>query len=207
LTASTLAKAGVYIVSTDEKTGIQALERMYPNRPMIAGHVELREFEYIRHGTLALIASFGVATGRIVAASVGPTRTEQDFADHIEAVIATDVKASWVFIVDQLNTHKSETLVRLVAKHCGLKQELGLKGKSGILASMPSRAAFLSCASHRIRFVYTWMAHLVVEPDRALVFDPGAQAAAPGQFSIHRGAKGPHRGLHRVFQRDDGAGV
>lgn len=155
LTARQLAEAGVYIVSTDEKTGMQALERKHPTKPMIKGHPELREFEYIRHGTLALIASFGVATGRIVAASLGPTRTEADFADHIEAVIATDAKASWVFIVDQLNTHKSEALVRLVAKHCGLKQDLGIKGKSSILASMASRAAFLSALSHRIRFVYT----------------------------------------------------
>ena len=155
LTALELAKAGVYVVSTDEKTGMQALERLHETRPMIAGDTEKREFEYIRHGTLALIASFAVATGRIVIASVGPTRTEEDFADHIEAVIATDSKAGWVFIVDQLNIHKSETLVHLVAQHCGIKQELGIKGKAGILQSMPTRAAFLSDSSHRIRFVYT----------------------------------------------------
>ena len=155
LTALELAKAGVYIVSTDEKTGMQALERLHETRPMIAGHTEKREFEYIRHGTLALIASFAVATGRIVIASVGPTRTEEDFADHIEAVIATDSKAGWVFILDQLNIHKSETLVHLVAQHCGIKQELGIKGKAGIVQSMPTRATFLSDESHRIRFVYT----------------------------------------------------
>ncbi len=141
LTAQQLAQAGVYIVSSDEKTGIQALERKHPSRPMIAGKVELREFEYIRHGTLALIASFAVATGLIITASVGPTRKEEDFADHIEAVIASEPKAGWIFIVDQLNTHKSETLVRLVAKHCGIKQALGIKGKSGILQSMPSAGA------------------------------------------------------------------
>ena len=155
LMAQQLAQAGVYIVSSDEKTGMQALERKHPSRPMIAGKVELREFEYIRHGTLALIASFAVATGRIITASVGPTRKEEDFADHIEAVIASEEKAGWIFIVDQLNTHKSETLVRLVAQHCGLETGLGEKGKSGILQSMPSRAAFLSDESHRIRFVYT----------------------------------------------------
>ena len=145
----------MHLVSTDEKTGIQATERKHETRPMIEGKVELREFEYIRHGTQALIASFSVATGKIIASSVGPTRREDDFARHIETVLASDPKAGWIFIVDQLNTHKSESLVRLVAHHCGLKTELGVKGKSGILQSMPTRAAFLSDERHRIRFVYT----------------------------------------------------
>jgi len=150
-----LAKAGVHLVSSDEKTGIQATERKHPTKPMKPGHVALREFEYIRHGTQALIASFEVATGQIIASSVGPRRTEEDFADHIEAVIETAPDAGWIFIVDQLNTHKSETLVKMVTRHCGLEAELGVKGKSGILASMPTRAAFLSDTDHRIRFAYT----------------------------------------------------
>ncbi len=78
-----------------------------------------------------------------------------DFAQHIKAVIATAPKDGWIFIADQLNTHKSETLVRLVAAECDLNLELGEKGKSGILCSMQSRAAFLSDPSHRIRFLYT----------------------------------------------------
>ena len=153
--AALLSQQGVHLVSTDEKTGIQALERNHPTRPMIKGKVALREFEYIRHGTLALIASFSVATGKILVSSIGPTRTEKDFARHLEAVIASDPKAGWIFVVDQLNTHKSETLVKLAARHCGLALELGVKGRSGILAPMPSRAAFLADPAHRIRFVYT----------------------------------------------------
>jgi transposase len=143
------------VVSSDEKTGIQALERKQQTRPMIEGQVALREFEYIRHGTQALLASFSVATGHVIASSVGPTRTEEDFANHIEAVITCNAQAAWIFVVDQLNTHKSEALVKLVARHCGLEAELGVKGQSGILQSMPSRAAFLSEERHRIRFVYT----------------------------------------------------
>ena len=91
----------MHLVSTDEKTGIQATERKHKTRPMIEGHVELREFEYIRHGTQALIASFSVATGKIIASSVGPTRREDDFARHIETVLASDEKADWIFVVDQ----------------------------------------------------------------------------------------------------------
>ncbi len=102
--------------------------------------------EYERHGTRALIASLEVALGTLIAPTIGPTRTEIDFATHIENVIKTNPKDIWIFIVDQLNTHKSESLVRLVAKHCALKDDLGVKGKSGILLSMVTREQFLALA-------------------------------------------------------------
>jgi len=129
---------------------------------MQPGRVECQEREYIRHGTQCLIANLEVATGRLVAPSLGPTRTEEDFRAHMAQTIATDPAAPWIFIVDQLNTHQSESLVRLVATECQITQELGVKGKSGILASMATRAAFLQDTTHRIRFVYppkhtSWM--------------------------------------------------
>ena len=142
-------------MSTDEMTGIQALERLFPTLPTGSGLVERREFEYVRHGTQSLIANFDVATGQIVAPSIGDTRTEQDFVQHIEQTIDTDPAATWIFITDQLNTHQSEMLVELIAARCALPDALGVKGKSGILKSMPTRAAFLQALNHRIRFVYT----------------------------------------------------
>lgn len=122
---------------------------------MQPGRVERREFEYERHGTQCLIANFEVATGQIVAPTVGPTRTEEDFVAHIAQTVAADPDAAWVFILDNLNTHQSASLVEWVAEQCGLDSDLGVKGKSGILESMPSRATFLSDPRHRIRFVYT----------------------------------------------------
>lgn len=150
-----LAAKGGHVVSTDEKTGIQALERIHPTKPTRAGLTERIEFEYKRHGTLCLIANFDVVTGRAILPSVGPTRTEEDFAAHISKSIDTDPDATWVFVLDQLNTHKSEALVQLVAERCGINDDLGLKGKHGVLETMATRKAFLEDPEHRIRFVYT----------------------------------------------------
>ncbi|MGN7614281.1 transposase [Magnetococcales bacterium HHB-1] len=143
------------MVCTDEKTGIQALERGHATRQMLPGQPEKREYEYVRHGTQCLIANFEVATGQMLVPTIGKTRTEPDFADHIAQTIATDPEGRWIFIMDQLNTHKSETLVRLVASMCGMTEDLGEKGKSGILHTMETRMAFLEDQSHRIQFLFT----------------------------------------------------
>lgn len=153
--AQELLERGVHLISTDEKTGIQALERIHPDQPASPGKLERREFEYPRHGTQALIANFEVATGQLVSPTVGDTRTEADFVAHLRATVATDPGAGWVFVVDPLNTHKSAGLVRRVAELCGVQGDLGRKGQSGILRDMASLQAFLEDGIHRVRFVYT----------------------------------------------------
>lgn len=153
--ARKLANARVHVTSMDEKPGIQALEPLHPSLPMKPGLVERREFEYTRHGTTCVIASFDVATGMIITITVGPTRTEADFLDHVTRTVATDLDGEWVFVTDQLNTHQSESMVRFVAEACNISVDLGKKGKHGILKSMETRMAFLEDETHRIRFVYT----------------------------------------------------
>jgi transposase len=145
---------GTHTVCVDEMTGLQALERIAPGKAMIAGKCQLIEFEYERHGTLCLIGNFVVTTGELLRPTIGPTRTEADFARHIEQTVAVDPAGSWTFVVDNLNIHCSESLVRLVAGACEVATDLGKKGVRGVLRSVASRQAFLSESGRRIRFVY-----------------------------------------------------
>lgn len=154
--APTLAEQGERTVSTDEMTGIQALERKHPGLPMIKGIVERREFEYKRHGTLSLIVSRDIVTGLILAPTLGPTRNEADFLAHIQALVATDPEIKrWHIVCDNLNTHQSASLVEWIANISEITTDLGVKGETGVLALQDRRAVFLSDPTHKVVFYYT----------------------------------------------------
>jgi DDE superfamily endonuclease len=154
--AAALAKQGEVVICNDEMTGVQALERAQPDHPTLPGRERLIEYEYIRHGTLALIVSFNVTHGGVFYVTAGPTRTEADYVAHLRQMVAAHPEVKrWHIVADNLNTHCSESLVRYVAAESDLDLELGDKGKSGILRSMQTRADFLASQDHRIVFYYT----------------------------------------------------
>lgn len=131
LMAETLQEQnGTHTISSDEMTGIQALERIAPSEPMSRGQIARDEFEYERHGTTTLIGNFDVVTGEMIAPTLGPTRTEQDFVQHIAKTVALDPQGEWIFIVDTLNIHWSASLVEWIAEKCEPTRPLGKKRQS-----------------------------------------------------------------------------
>ncbi len=143
------------VFSIDEMTGIQALERIADDLPMSSKKPIAREFEYKRNGTQTLIGAIDVATGHVYG-QCGDTRTEGDFVATVKYLIETHPgKTVYHFVMDQLNTHKSEALVRYVSDYCDIEDDLGKKGKEGVLKSMLSREEFLSRKGQAIVFHYT----------------------------------------------------
>lgn len=148
-------ESDIRILSTDEMTGIQALEHKFPDKLPAPGMKAKQEFEYIRHGTVSATAFLDVATGRIEEPYLNSTRNEADFVNAVDHVLQSDPGKTWVIISDNLNTHYSASLVEYTANEIGFTGDLGEKGKCGILKNTESRISFLTDPSHRIRFLYT----------------------------------------------------
>ena len=122
---------------------------------MTPGKPQAREFEYKRNGTQTLIAGINLATGKVQGVC-GDTRTGEDFVKFIEQMMDSNSgRTVYHFVSDQLNTHTSESLVRWVAEYCEIDEDLGIKGKQGILQSIATREDFLADSSKRIVFHYT----------------------------------------------------
>lgn len=144
-----------HTVCVDEMTSLQANERRAETRPARPGQVARIECQYTRHGTVCVTGNWHVVQGQMIATTIDQTRNNRDFANHIGQTVATDPDACWVFVVDNLNTHCGEELVRMVACKLEIDDEmLGQAKKWGILKTMQTRRAFLSDPTHPIRFVY-----------------------------------------------------
>jgi transposase len=148
-------QCNTHTVCVDEMTSLQANERRAETKLPLPGKTAKEEFQYTRHGTVCVTGNWHVVQGQMICPTIEETRNNEDFAKHIKQTIETDPEAGWVFVVDNLNTHCGEPLVRMVADQLGIdKTTLGKAKKHGILKTMSSRRAFLSDPAHRIRFVY-----------------------------------------------------
>lgn len=149
-------KARTHTVCTDEMTSLGANERRAATLLPLPGQPGKRECQYTRHGTLSLTGSWDVMLGQMIHTTIGATRNGQDFANHVEQTVQTDPDTDWIFVMDNLNTHYGEEVVRMTARLNGIAEEtLGDKRKQrGILGSTQSRRAFLNDPTHRIRFVF-----------------------------------------------------
>jgi transposase len=147
--APALYQQGELLLCTDEKSGMQILQRKYPTQRARPGHPEKREYEYIRHGTRALLASFVVATGEVVW-DVRPTRTNSDFAAHLLHVV--DRFLHWpriTWVVDNLNIHWSVEVCEILA----LLNDLPFDQRAWRRGWQ--RRAFVTDPRHAYRFVFT----------------------------------------------------
>jgi transposase len=150
-------QSGLHTVCVDEATGLQANEKRAASLPAKPDQPAKEETQYTRHGAVCLTAAWDVVLGAVVQHQVQETRTNEDFAWFIEQTTSSDPDGKWIFVLDNLNTHSGEALVRLIARLEGIDETtLGDKKKRrGILGSIQSRQAFLNDPERRIRFVYT----------------------------------------------------
>ena len=147
--APVMYQQGRLVICCDEKTGMQALGRPHPTQPAQPGKPARREQDYIRYGTRALIASLIVPTGEIIG-DLRPTRTSVDFAAHLGHVAGRfpEVKGlDWV--LDNLNTHWSLDVCRIMAQLCDVPFEPAL------LHTGQQRRAFLTDPTHKHVFHFT----------------------------------------------------
>jgi transposase len=149
ITALEYYQQGRLVICCDEKTGMQVLERKAPTKPAQPGRRERREHEYIRHGTRVLINSLAVATGQI-AWTIGATRKATDFVAHLkQAHTSLPSMQRYDWVMDNLNTHWSLDVCRLVARW----SQVPFAPKQ--LKTGTQRRAFLCDPSHRHVFHFT----------------------------------------------------
>jgi len=149
INASRFFHQGRLVICADEKTGMQILQRAYPTQPAHPGKPEQREYEYIRHGGRALLASFVVPTGPLVW-NLGQTRTSADWAAHLANVVQQlPAMARYDWVVDTLNTHWSLAVCRLVAQWCDVPY------RPEALQRGIQRRTFLSDPPHQHVFHFT----------------------------------------------------
>jgi transposase len=104
------------VFSLDEKTQVQALDRLDPVLPLSPGRLERHGFEYYRHGTLSLFAALNTRTGKVLGAPVD-RHNSAAFVAFLESLLSTVRQKEVHVILDNLSVHKSRHVQRFLADH------------------------------------------------------------------------------------------
>jgi len=104
------------VLSVDEKTTIQALDRTQPTLPLRPGRVERRSFEYKRNGTTSLYAALAVHQGQVVGQCT-PRHRHQEFLDFLRFLVRTYPQRDLHLIVDNLSPHKHPKIATWLKRH------------------------------------------------------------------------------------------
>jgi transposase len=107
--------AAVFCV--DEKTAIQALDRLDPVLPLSPGRAERHGFEYYRHGTLSLYAALNTRTGTVLG-QTAPRHTTEEFVAFLGQIVATESRGREIHVIlDNLSTHKTKRVREFLSAH------------------------------------------------------------------------------------------
>jgi transposase len=105
------------VFAADEKTAIQALDRLDPVLPLSPGRAERHGFEYYRHGTLSLFAALNTKTGEVLGQTV-PRHTSEAFVAFLGELVASQPRHREIHVIlDNLSTHKTKTVAAFLEAH------------------------------------------------------------------------------------------
>ena len=105
------------VFAVDEKTAIQALDRLDPVLPLSPGRAERHGFEYFRHGTLSLFAGLNTQSGEVLGQTV-PRHTSAAFVDFLGDIVASQPTRREIHVIaDNLSTHKTQAVRTFLIAH------------------------------------------------------------------------------------------
>jgi transposase len=107
------------VLSVDEKSQVQSLDRTQPILPMISGQAERHTHDYVRHGTTSLFAALNIATGQVIGKCHARHRAKEflKFLDHLDATLAKQPGVDIHIVLDDASTHKTPAVKRWLLRH------------------------------------------------------------------------------------------
>ena len=151
------------VFAVDEKTAIQALDRLDPVLPLSPGRAERHGFEYYRHGTLSLFAALNTQSGEVLGQTV-PRHTSAAFVDFLGDIVASQPKRREIHVIaDNLSTHKTQACAPSCSsiRTCGCTSRRPIRHGSTKSNSGFRRSSGTSWRAASLPLSPTWLARFV----------------------------------------------